>query len=138
MSYFEARVTENSIGQDGEPRLVLAFSGNEGEPLISVPVPLQQINTAAGLRQFVHRKLEELNSKQTASKLAAVEVGKVIPPQAPPGPPAATPEEIWLAKVRRLQRFKELGLTAPAAAADLATLTADVNNTYSSAYVAKL
>lgn len=136
--YTTATIVENTDGQDGRPFLLVEFTGDSGEAPKRVPAPVASIATALQLRQWVKTQLTDLNSRRSLVDVPALAVGQVIPPANPSAAAAATPEEIWLEKARRLQRAVAIGLTVAQATTDINALKADVNATYVSAYLAKL
>jgi hypothetical protein len=135
--YTTATVIENTDGQDGNPILLVEFTGDAGEAPKREYAPMAVIATALQLRQWVKAIFDALNSRRTLAKIAALQVGQVIAP-ANTAAPVPTAEEVWLEKARRLVRVTAIGLTAAQAVTDLAALKADVNGTYQSVYLTKL
>jgi len=98
---------------DGRLRIVIRFTGNAGEPQRDREHYLDGATTALSLRQWCIAEADRMGS------------GKTI----------ATAKAVWEGKASRLQRAKDLGLTAAQAVTDQAALDTDVNATYVAGYI---
>lgn len=124
-------VQKDPPGEDRRVRLVIEFTGNAGEPLVRREYYVNAADTTQTIRRWCIEQAKNLGDVKTVAD--ALTVGQSIN-LTPSNPPTPTAEEQWRAKVGRYQRMAGLGLTGQAAT-DLATLKADIEGTYVSAYL---
>jgi len=116
---------------DGRVQITVEFTGNAGEPAMRRQMFVGPTDTGQSIRRWCIEQAKNLGDVKTIAD--SLTVGQSIN-LTPINPPAATPEEIWRAKVVRYARMKDLGLTGQAAT-DLAALKADIEATYVSTYL---
>lgn len=124
-------VQKDPPSEDRRVRLVIEFFGNAGEPTVRREYYVTATDTTTTIRRWCIDQAKNLADVKTVAD--SLTVGQSIN-LTPINPPAATAEEIWRAKVARYQRMAGLGLTGQAAT-DLATLKADIEATYVTAYL---
>lgn len=92
--------------------------------------------TLADIRLDLRNKLaERVEREGMRDVLTGITVGTAIPITRPTVTPTTpTAKEVWLEKVSRYQRFREVGLTGGGATA-LTTLLADINATYQAGFL---
>lgn len=116
---------------DGRVQITVEFTGNAGEPPMRRQMHVGPDDTGASLRRWAISQAKSLGDVKTIAD--SLTVGQSIN-LTPLATPAATAEEVWRVKVAQYQRMAGLGLTGQAAT-DLATLKADIEATYVSAYL---
>lgn len=128
--YVSGRVVSNQVGVDGKTEIVLAIVGDAGEPDIQFKYHVPSNPSMPAFRNALHERITELNLARTVSTLPSVQENQIILPLARTAS-AATPKQIWNAKLGLLDRYLELqskGVTAINAATT--ALLADINATY--------
>lgn len=124
-------VQKDPPGEDRRVRLVIEFTGNAGEPAVRREYYVTASDTTQTIRRWCIEQAKSLGDVKTVAD--ALTVGQSIN-LTPINPPTPTAEEVWRAKVGRYQRMVGLGLSGQAAT-DLATLKADIEATYVTAYL---
>jgi hypothetical protein len=137
MAYTTATViSKDPATQDGRVHIVVAFTGDAGEPTVQRDYVLDADTTVPALRTWVRDTIALLAGRKTIA--AALTVGQVIPPA--PGDPAPTAAELarrqYFANVGRLIHMQELvsagGMLATNA--EFTALQTTVKNAYLAAY----
>ena len=124
-------VQKDPAGADGRVRIVVAFSGDAGEP----PMRRERYvgaETLADLQAWARAEAAAHGGRKSIADSLTLGATFDLTPPAPRAPTAA---EVWLSKASRLQRAKAFGLTVQKAVDDLAALEADVNATYVTGYL---
>lgn len=116
---------------DGRVQITVEFTGNAGEPVMRRQMFVGPSDTAQTIRRWAIAQAKDLGDVKTIADSLTVGQSVNLTPIATP---AATNEEIWRAKVARYRALSSLGLIGQAAT-DLATLKADIEATYLSAYL---
>lgn len=124
-------VQKDPAGDDRRVRIVVEFSGNAGEPTVRRERYVTSADTLQSIRQWAISEAVSMGAVKTVADNLTVGMSVNLTPISVPAP---TAEQIWRAKVSRYQAMKDLGL-AGQAATDLATLKADIEATYLSAYL---
>jgi len=127
-------VQKDAPADDGRVHIVVAFTGNAGEPRILRDKYIAG-ESIADIRAWARAEAATLLGKKTVADLLALNVTLDLTP--PAGPTAAQiAQAVWLEKAQRLVRMRELALTNATAVTNFNALVADVNATYLAAYAA--
>lgn len=116
---------------DGRVQITVEFTG-AGEQPMRRQMHVGPTDTVQTIRRWAYEQAQNLGSVKTIAD--SLTVGQSINLTKIPDPTPSA-EDVWQEKVRRYQRMAALGLTGATAAADLATLKADIEATYDSSYL---
>ena len=124
--YQNPTVISNDPIAEGDSRIRLQFTGNAGEPTVQRILIIPDGATNQSIRNMVDQIIDQLDRKRTAATMPILQVGNTINRLAVV-PPVPTAKQAWQAKYYRYMELKDGGITA--AAADLATMKADLEST---------
>jgi hypothetical protein len=141
MAYTTATiVSKDPATQEGRVHLVIAFTGDAGEPPVQRDFVLDADSTFVGLRTFVRDTIAALTNRKAITSDARLVVGQTIPPAA--ADPAPTAPQIalqqYFSDAARLVHMKQLidagGMLA--SNTEYVALQTSVKNAYQVAYAA--
>lgn len=128
-------VEKDAPGPDGSVAVRIDLTG-AGEPTKRIgyvivggtPNPVREMKT------FIWSEANRKASKSSADLITVGMTGATNKPP-DPAPPVPTPQEVWNAKVARYLAGKNLASTNVTAISDLNALFADINATYTTAFL---
>jgi len=96
---------------DGATRILFRFAGDDGEPVVILPLRLEAGMTTADVRRWVGRMLRHLDDQHTIKKAVDGLTGPVAPlPPLTPTRETPTALQVCQGKYERFLRMKDSGL----------------------------
>ena len=131
--YQNPTVISNDPIAEGDSRIRLQFTGNNGEPTVQRILIVPDGATNQSIRNMVDQIIDQLDRKRTAATMPILQVNNTINRLAVV-PPVPTAKQVWQAKYYRYIEIKDGGIVA--AAAELAAMKADLESTYQAGFLA--
>ena len=132
-AYQNPTVVTNERQPNGSTRMVLQFTGNNGEPVVAREFTIVANTTATNFRNWVHSVIAELNLMHSAASLPALQPGQIVPALAPT-PPTPSAKNIWRNKVFLYDQLVGKSY-AGTLATDMTALKADIEATYQAGFL---
>lgn len=132
-AYQDPTISSYERESNGTGKLLLRFTGNAGEPVVTRAYSVTSSSTLAGLRNWVDMTISELNLTHAAASLPALQPGQTIL-RLTPIAPSPTAKSVWRSKTQIFGQVCGNGFIGAVATACLALKT-DIESTYQAGFL---